>query len=502
MRKLHFIALSIVGAFAIPVAFAGCGSDDPPAVPPGGDANADGGESQDAFIDALLDAKRVDVPDCKPEGQACASSLDCCTANCVSGKCGKALTQCRPPGTACTAGKECCTFSCVGGKCANKQCVADNAACAVNGDCCGGTCAPDGKGGGTCKPLNTSCRTSGNPCTAGDQCCSKLCNGGVCSDGVSFCAQVGDVCSINADCCGGVCTKEAGRTLGTCGEPASAPGATECLSKGTICGTVASGAPDCGGTCCSRICAPSLAGPGFLICQPPSGCSPTGELCRTDKDCCGALGSPQPVKGEVTCAKASPTQEYGRCDNGTICREPGSICKPSNEACSAENNCCEPNGAPNPNWCNENPDNCCRKDALGIPRCLLNAEDCATPVPAGTACVTSADCCGKPCVNNKCLAACVNLDGTCTTHADCCTGLPCVIPTGTTKGICGGTILADGGVGDSGTVGTPDSGTKPDGGTTVPPGTCALYGQACTTANPCCDPGVPCTNGVCKYAIK
>jgi hypothetical protein len=232
---------------------------------------------------------------------------------------------------------------------------------------------------------------------------------------------------------------------------------------------------------------PTGAAPGFLVCQAPSGCSPTGEICRNDSDCCGWSGAPQPLKGPVVCAKSAPTQEFGRCDNGTVCREPGAICKPSNESCAAENNCCEPLQAPggNPfpaNYCNNTPDNCCRKDALGIPRCLLQgaAINCEqTPIPAGSTCATSADCCGKPCVNNKCEAACVPVAGACTTTADCCTGLPCVIPTGASKGVCG-----------------PNTEPPGDGGTTTPK--CALYGQDCSASTTCCD-SVPCTLGKCRY---
>ncbi len=508
MKKLVVLTLSLLGTGMV-TTFVGCGSSEDTPPPADTDASIDGtaDAAADGFIDTI-DGSRADAAVCAPTGQACTTSGDCCSVNCVNHLCAQPLNQCKGPGVACATGKECCTFSCLGGKCADKQCVADTLACGTNADCCSGSCVPDGKGGGVCKPLSTTCRTSGNPCTTGDQCCSKLCNGGICSDGVSFCVQTGDACATNADCCGGNCTKAAGAALGVCGETASAPGATECLPKGTICGTTTGGVPDCGGTCCSRMCAPTGSAGGFTICQPPSGCSPTGEVCRIDADCCGSTGSPQPVDGPVVCAKASPTQEFGRCDNGTKCREPGSICKPKNQSCSAENNCCEPNGAPNPSYCNSDPDNCCRRDALGIPRCLLNANDCTSPIPAGSSCETSADCCGKPCVDHKCLAACVNLNGTCTTHADCCTGLPCVIPTGSTKGVCGGSYLPDGGVGpspspDGGTTsdggGTGDGGSTTDGG--IGPGPCALYGQTCSVNANCCD-GVPCTNGTCHYTIK
>lgn len=512
MSKLGWTAVVLVACGGAMQVFAGCGSD-----PAGGDlVNADagdvtndttgaedtglsgdgdtqdGGGSNDATLDGktIVDGARADAPVCKPVSQACTKSADCCSANCVGNACAAPLGVCKQAGTACTVGTDCCTLSCIGNVCANQQCVADNLACGSNAECCGGSCVPSATGGGVCKPLNTSCKTSGNPCGTGADCCSKLCNNGTCSNAVSFCAQTGDVCADNFACCGGNCEKAAGATLGSCGAVASAPGATQCEVKGSVCSTADAGAPSCGGTCCSRICAPSGSVNGIFICEPPSGCSPTGELCRTDKDCCGSTGSPPPVNGAVSCSKASATQEFGRCDNGTVCREPGSICKPSTSSCSAENNCCEPNGAPSAAYCNQNPDNCCRKDSLGIPRCLLNANTCTAPIAAGTSCVTSADCCGNPCVNNMCLAACVPSAGACTTTADCCTGLPCTIPTGASKGTCGGTIAADGGV-------VTPSGDAGNGGGDASAPLCALYGQSCS-ATACCN-GVPCTNNVCRY---
>jgi hypothetical protein len=90
------------------------------------------------------------------------------------------------------------------------------------------------------------------------------------------------------------------------------------------------------------------------------------------------------------------------------------------------------------NNCNSAPEACCRRDALGIPRCTIHAE-CQT---VGGSCATSADCCvdgvpnsGTPCVNNVCGPACVAQGGTCTTTADCCGGR-CVKEPGSLHGTC------------------------------------------------------------------
>jgi len=272
-----------------------------------------------------------------------------------------------------------------------------------------------------------------------------------------------------------------------------AGGAGGCEPAGTLC-TSTGGA--CGGSCCSRSCAPFVPS-GKSVCQPSSGCRVLGDLCRANSDCCGWSGSPQPLVGPFECVKDSASQEFGLCGKGNSCREPGSVCGKALEAdgttigvCNAANNCCEKNTG-GPSECNSSPEKCCRRDAIGVPRCIIDKNlDCtAAPPPAGTVCATSADCCGRPCVNNVCLGACVSLAGSCTANADCCSGLPCAIPAGSTKGTCGGTPLPDGGVGaptDGGGVVTQDGGA------------CSLYGQICTQSSSCCS-GVPCTNGTCHY---
>jgi hypothetical protein len=524
MRKLPVAAIAVVvGALGANMLFTGCGSDTADLFADSGDETGsadgttlpgndtgtpgnDGGAPRDgSFVDAITEGGRADAATCKLVGQDCTASTDCCTANCdaTSKKCAAPVTQCKAPGATCATGNECCTFSCTGGTCANKQCVSDNGACGADADCCGGRCAPDGMGGGTCTPLNTTCKTSGNACGPTDRCCSGTCNGGVCAS-TSFCVQNGDVCSSNFECCGGSCNKVGGAALGTCGV-VTAPGGTQCLPAGTLCGGGATATydggplPPCGGSstekCCSRSCAPF--GPtGVLVCQAMSGCRSVGELCQQDTDCCGAPGVPNDPagNGSVRCSKA-PGAAIGRCDNGTACRPNGAVCKLPTYQCAAENNCCAGN-------VNQVPE-ACQPDSLGIPRCT-NAGNCVGVDPAtkaGMACATSADCCGGPCVPNPdpagprliCSAACVKTGNACTTTADCCPGLPCTIPPGASAGICGGVFGTDGGV-----TTPPDGGTGTDGGMTGDGGMpCALYGQVCGVDGDCCN-GVPCTSGRCR----
>ncbi|MGO9836497.1 MAG: hypothetical protein ACLP1X_20055 [Polyangiaceae bacterium] len=290
------------------------------------------------------------------------------------------------------------------------------------------------------------------------------------------------------------------------------------MVDGTVCGGVVTAeggtVPACGGSCCSRLCAPY--GPtGVLICQPASGCHVVGDLCAQDSDCCGSAALPGPGSGNVTCDFSSGGA-LGVCRNPISCKPNGDVCKLATMSCNASCDCCSGN-------C-ETMDTC-RQDNVGVPRCTG-----ASCVAAGQACSTSADCCsGLPCVPGPgdagppliCYTggSCVPSCGLCTINADCCVGQTCDMAQGSTSGICGPcNSPPDGGVPpDSGTFsdgGIPaDGGAPADGGGppsdgSVPPdgegpgdsgteaGPCALYGQQCTVNSDCCN-GIPCTSLRC-----
>ena len=546
MKRLPWAFLVVLAT--IPAASAvstGCGSDNPDIVgdDDGGDANSgfdannnnnnnNGDSGGGGFIDALVDAERSpDAAVCVNAGTACTSSLDCCSANCNAGThvCDNPVVgggggggggggTCKLPGVACSVGPDCCTLSCIGGTCSNLHCVADNQACGSNAECCGGNCAPNGTGGGVCKPLNgTGPATDGNPCTASTQCASQNCQNGVCAPSSSTCQQNGDVCSTDANCCGGLCTIAAGQTLGTCSSVnggGTVGGA--CLPAGEVC----SPAGTCGNeNCCSRSCAPDPF-TGKNVCQPETGCHLVGDLCKQTSDCCGVKDvtgsfkcSPDQAgypncgpSTDVQCQKQAG-QTFGVCNYATtVCTPAGDICKPGllttsgAESCTTKADCCGGNDNTNPT---------CQIDRNGIPRCCIGeCPKCVTPVPAGTQCASTADCCGQPCVVNTdpgtsatkpfvCSGtACQQQGSACSSNADCCGGVPCALPPGASTGLCGGTVLPDGGVSPDGGGGvvTQDGGTAGDAGS----GTCALYGQVCILATDCCS-GVPCTNGTCHY---
>lgn len=464
---------------------------------------------------------------CKMNGATCGGSAECCTANCNAGSCAASVTTCKNPGVACTSPTECCTSSCiglvadagadggiVGGQCADRVCTSDNAACATNAECCGGVCGTGDAGAKTCTPLNNSCKTSGNACAASGDCCSQLCSAGLCVGQVSFCTQLGDVCSANEQCCTGVCTKGAGATLGTCAT-LSVPGVpSSCSVAGQSCGMAG-----CTSTCCSRSCGSSFVA-NFTVCQPPSGCRPTGELCRGDGDCCGSQYNPDPIRGDrnVRCQKANASDPYGRCGQGNGCRANGAVCKVPTVTtmcqASAENSCC----SGTVQEMNPSTYHFCQQDLLGIPRCT-GAPDCSTQTNpalfAGRTCNSSVDCCNFfPCVPRSadptqgfvCASAqCVATTGYCTTNGDCCRGNYCDIAQGASAGQCkstgGGTSTgdagADGGATDGGATDGGDAGrdASTDGGGGGG-GACALYGQGCAATPDCCN-GVTCIGGRC-----
>ncbi len=475
IRKI--LGFGLLAGLMLTVTFPGCSGDDENDASTKKDAGADSstGGQGGAGVDVKVN--------CELAGQSCASHSDCCSANCdpTLQACANPVGQCKGAGDSCASPTECCTLVCSGGQCGKDLCISDSEACSSGDQCCSGNCD-----GTACVPLNANCKTSGNSCSGHGDCCSKVCKNGTCSAQASFCTQTGDACAKDTDCCAGVCKVASGATLGLCTNP-TAPGTTGCLVAGEVCGAGAAGTPGadggglptCGGECCSRACAPY--GPtGVLVCQPPSGCRPTGEVCLSDADCCGSAGVPG-GNGSVKCSKGAG-EPVGRCDNGNACRPAGAVCKLATGSCNAENNCCAGN-------VNQDP-SVCQQDILGIPRCT-GVGDCTDAGSlAGQPCATSADCCGLPCLPNDgggdggspfvCGGStCVPSGGACTTDADCCAGLPCKAPPGSTQGVCGPPPV----IPDAGYDGGPD---------------CALYGQVCTVSADCCN-GVPCTNGKCVY---
>jgi hypothetical protein len=414
---------------------------------------------------------------CETDEQCCSRVCDMATLTCAS-----PIGSCRMAGESCEGGTDCCTLRCEGGECSAEQCISDGEACASNAECCGGQCIDD-----TCQALNPDCSTAGNVCNDGSDCCSQVCgDDGLCTLGASYCIQPGDACIRNEDCCSADCSKGPDELVGTCGD--AAEGSTFCEG---VDGVVCQGCGDC----CSRLCAP-YARTGVTICQPISGCHSTGDLCRTDADCCG---------GDVPMDDADklPGWGNGQCqiEEGHlvgVCRNPINGEENPDGACSPQGNVCHYNdedyecnvSSARSNCCAEmalGNSGLCQLDALGIPRCN-GLADCREE---GETCATAADCCdGRPCVPDaqgvlRCgTDECVPVSGACTFDGDCCPGGTCYRPAGSLEGTCQ-PPTGEGGAGGGG------------------PG-CSTYAQQCGTTSDCCDanadPPVVCSGGICKYA--
>jgi hypothetical protein len=491
-RALAVIALSLLGTVALGAAFGACGG-----------TGGNHGIGEDGGSDSTTDTGQGGDVAADSNGSGDGTGGEGSTgdagglgdANVFNGDGG-----CFTLGLTCTSNGECCSGDCSSGVCILPPCTSDGLGCAGNGACCSLNCV-----GGTCAALNPSCSTIGNACGAAadggalPECCSKYCSAGRCQQ-PSYCAQTGDTCASGTDCCSGVCTKTGTQALGICGAPPTT-GANCNLTDGMLCaGSTADGGivftdggiPACGGSCCSRSCAPW--GPtGVLVCQPASGCHLVGDLCTNDSQCCGSAAFPADDAGDCQsqggCSTCSGTGgAVGVCQNPTGCKPNGAVCRLATNTCESSCDCCSGN-------CHADT---CKQDNLGIPRCSVSS--C---LDAGGACSSSADCCnGNPCVPNPGDAGapltcfpyqCVPSCGTCSDNADCCPGYNCL------NGACD---PCGGGPGDGGAPGDGGGGLPPDGGAPPPPdGGCASFGQLCSTSSECCD-GIPCISGRCQFAAQ
>jgi hypothetical protein len=506
LRKTWFVALLTVPWAAL--GFSGCSSDSSDGHPTetggfGGDDAASSSGSKTSSGDDL--SGEAGGPGsgggvqgaCHATGDECEFGAECCSGQCDVGRgiCAQDVSSCAPAGSSCNGGTECCSLRCSGDVCAAEQCVGDGQDCSGDEQCCSGSCT-----GGRCDDINgssASCRSAGNACDGDGDCCSKFCKDGNCALGASFCVQTYDICTNNDQCCHGTCVMQAGANAGYCGLQVSSGSA--CDNK-LVTGEVCEG--DCS-SCCSRSCAAHPTS-GRSICQPPSGCRPAGELCRTDLDCCG--GDPEadlPGAGNAHCEDIN-SEGVGRCKS-ISCTPQGGICKYDEsdyvEFCggnsTSPNNCCNFLG---------NKSNCAL-DRLNIPRCDALSE-CRDE---GEACANSDDCCGgAPCVQNEtgkfvCYLPpegdCVAATGPCTIDGDCCRGSLCIRRPGEASGTCGDTGIdpnPPSGVGGGAGAGNGSGGSNPGSGGGL---ACAAFGQACEDASDCCG-DVPCDGAFCNYIFK
>src|SRR5262249_31012817 len=154
--------------------------------------------------------------------QSCTINTDCCTDNCVAGKCELAASSCLPVGDQCTpmSSPGCCTGACdldPGGvyRCMDVgECKSFGAACTQAADCCSLSCV-----GGTCSTTSTCVKATGS-CLANIECCDNHCvipNGatsGTCTTLGTGCTTLGESCTSNSNCCSGFCEIPSGQPAG------------------------------------------------------------------------------------------------------------------------------------------------------------------------------------------------------------------------------------------------------------------------------------------------
>ena len=93
---------------------------------------------------------------CKPPGEQCASSSECCQHDCMGAFCGG--KPCKADGTACAKDVECCGLQCNGlGYCGPEKCLPQGAQCFSNSDCCAQDCINNLCGGSMCQPDGFVC---------------------------------------------------------------------------------------------------------------------------------------------------------------------------------------------------------------------------------------------------------------------------------------------------------------------------------------------------------
>jgi hypothetical protein len=339
-----------------------------------------------------------------------------------------------------------------------------------------------------------------------NDCCSKVCadtgTGVKACQRVSGCQVAGDYCAANTSCCGGspVGTVVCGTSNNRCDNGQA------CRAPGTICGKPVDAAgnpvrlPD-GGTftvssetnCCNGI---NLAGgydrtcrldqvgvprcfgcpPQYINaqgkCVPPAGtcpngldgtagcCLPAGNTCEFADQCCGGSACVPDGNGVRRCAAANTCKAVGTtCDpnaSGECCN--GTACLPASELTYA----CRVPPPPSGGTDGGTPD----AGTTPPPACIPNGT-------GGCGVAGAAPCCSNICnASGVCQAepTCQPQDATCSTTGDCCTGLSCNIPAGSTTGTC-------------------KTGA-----------TCSGAGQACSPTLGCCS-GLSCNSGTCGYII-
>jgi len=149
----------------------------------------------------------VNCATCKGYHQSCSANTDCCTDNCVAGKCEQAPSACLLVGTVCAPNSSpgCCSGLCErdpGGvyRCMEtNECDLPNQSCSHAADCCSDYCS-----GGSCATSGSCVQANGN-CSVNADCCNDNCVSGKCVTRGTGCTTLGESCTSSSNCCSGFC---------------------------------------------------------------------------------------------------------------------------------------------------------------------------------------------------------------------------------------------------------------------------------------------------------
>ncbi len=251
---------------------------------------------------------------CSVWGTNCNANNDCCSGQCISGKCDNFVATCRVIGDACTSDLDCCTNppnqrSCVKvgdiSRCLASYCRSANDVCAADADCCQGTCTNS-----RCAPATSvNCTTHGYVCSSDSECCSGRCvktsnNGSTCA-AIDGCQPLSESCFSNTDCCSGGCFDPGLNNGKRCGTTSP----LLCLAQGEFCSSgLAAGLSCCtstGSTACTLETWLDVSRCALQQCQA------TDERCTHASDCCSHFCAADAAGDSLTC-RPSCTQQSGQ----------------------------------------------------------------------------------------------------------------------------------------------------------------------------------------------
>jgi len=176
-----------------------------------------------------------------------------------------------------------------GNDAASAACLGAGLSCTAGQACCSGICDVST---GTCGSSVALCLDPGLPCQYATDCCNLSCVGGFCAPNVSICVADNAACTSSAACCSGTCS------AGLC-----SPLNTACKTAGNPCADSTE--------CCSHLCTNGTCTLSV------SYCIQTGDVCYRGSDCCSGLCNTSGAGAAGVCAELATTGAGNCAKDGT-----------------------------------------------------------------------------------------------------------------------------------------------------------------------------------------